>query len=337
MSLHQYVARPRSFGAELGALSRLEGDSFDLMRLVAALLVLWSHQSALIGLPEPIVPLLRCSLGTCAVYVFFSVSGYLNTKSMLRRRDLWRFLTARALRIYPALAVCTALTVIYCAVATSAPFDEFFLAAARYLTNAIWPTLYQHLPGIFETSSVPHLINASLWTIPREIGLYVLLAALCIRNARCAIVIATAVCITSELARSAGYSLPNSLQFGLPFFVGACCAAMPQSAIVLAGAAATCVAIGNVPIGCEILLGLSALAVGHLPLPRFLGMRHDMSYGVYLYAFPCQQIAVTVTHQFWPSLAIASALTLSLAWLSCLFVEEPALRFKSRVYRLGIN
>ena len=73
-------------------------DSFDLLRLIAALMVLWSHQHVLLGFPEPAVGAIEGSIGTLGVCIFFGISGYLNGKSLLRRKSATSFLIGRAFR-----------------------------------------------------------------------------------------------------------------------------------------------------------------------------------------------------------------------------------------------
>ena len=85
--------------------------NFDLMRLVAASLVFWSHQYSITGFKEPVVPWVG-SLGGFAVYVFFAISGYLNSQSVVRSRSSAQFLISRAFRVYPALIVCVVLCVV---------------------------------------------------------------------------------------------------------------------------------------------------------------------------------------------------------------------------------
>ena len=88
---------------------RQHTNAFDHIRLVAAGLVLWSHQHGLMGMREPFVGVLDGGLG---VYIFFAVSGYLNTQSLVQHGSIQVYLFNRALRIYPALAACVVFTVI---------------------------------------------------------------------------------------------------------------------------------------------------------------------------------------------------------------------------------
>lgn len=87
-----------------------------------------------------------------------------------------------------------------------------------------------------------------------------------------------------------------------------------------------------------VLLGL-AEAWGQLPLaycvlwlggkvPTRIGSRNDISYGLYIWAFPIQQSLAVLAPAWlgpWGSAGIALALTLPIAWLSWVVVERPAM------------
>ncbi len=79
-----------------------------------------------------------------------------------------------------------------------------------------------------------------------------------------------------------------------------------------------------------VVLGLGAL-------PSALGKRvaamGDISYGVYLWAFPIQQIVIAHLLGlvvFWSSMLLASIVTTALALASWHFIERPALRLRTR-------
>jgi len=88
---------------------------------------------------------------------------------------------------------------------------------------------------------------------------------------------------------------------------------------------------------CAIVaLPLVTIYLAHLP-PAALGLRtpkHDLSYGIYLYAYPVQQATAQLGltgPQLWiVALLTAGALTWVLAYLSWIYVEAPALALKSR-------
>ena len=56
----------------------------------------------------------------------------------------------------------------------------------------------------------------------------------------------------------------------------------------------------------------------------------DVSYGLYVYAFPTQQFVVWLVPAIgpWSLFAVAFPATFALAWLSWHFVERPALSLK---------
>jgi peptidoglycan/LPS O-acetylase OafA/YrhL len=85
-------------------------NSFDVIRHVCALLVLFSHHFVLSGREEPFVPGFN-SLGGIAVAGFFTISGYLVAGSFLHTSTMSAYFLKRAARIYPALAVCAVLMV----------------------------------------------------------------------------------------------------------------------------------------------------------------------------------------------------------------------------------
>jgi peptidoglycan/LPS O-acetylase OafA/YrhL len=67
-----------------------------------------------------------------------------------------------------------------------------------------------------------------------------------------------------------------------------------------------------------------------MPIIRQAGRFGDLSYGLYLYAFPVQQLVLTfLPRSTWPVLTCAAA-TVPLAFLSWHLVERPALRWKPR-------
>src|SRR5262245_22570122 len=89
----------------LGERATGRDNNFNLVRLIAAALVLVSHSWPLSGTPgEPLERFAGFSLGHLGVDIFFVVSGFLVTGSLLDR-PLGSFLRARVLRIFPALAV----------------------------------------------------------------------------------------------------------------------------------------------------------------------------------------------------------------------------------------
>jgi peptidoglycan/LPS O-acetylase OafA/YrhL len=86
-----------------------------------------------------------------------------------------------------------------------------------------------------------------------------------------------------------------------------------------------------------LLFGGAAIWVGrNLNLDRVVTRGWDLSYGVYIYAFPCEQLAVRALPphdrtSFALYYATALAATLAFAFASWIIVEKPALAAKARI------
>ena len=101
------------------------------------------------------------------------------------------------------------------------------------------------------------------------------------------------------------------------------------------GSLVTYVWLLPIPVAEAILplpLAYGLLSLGAL-LPVRLGARNDVSYGVYIYAFPVQQAVYAFGGHALGVVGFAMVsvvLTLPLAWASWLLVERPALRWGRR-------
>ncbi len=85
-------------------------NNFTLLRLAAAMTVLFAHSIGALGLPpdtEPVFRRVGFSLGEMGLDALFVTSGFLVTASLANRGDLVRFFWARALRVYPGLWSCS--------------------------------------------------------------------------------------------------------------------------------------------------------------------------------------------------------------------------------------
>ena len=77
---------------------RLENrdNNFDVLRLVAAVLVLLSHCYPLTGHAEPFAELTGVTLGEVGVVMFFAMSGFLIAKSWTDEPEPGRYFFKRA-------------------------------------------------------------------------------------------------------------------------------------------------------------------------------------------------------------------------------------------------
>jgi peptidoglycan/LPS O-acetylase OafA/YrhL len=157
-------------------------NNLNLIRLLAALSVIYGHSYFITKTPGSDLLLATVGqrfIGGVAVDVFFVISGFLVTASALNRKNVFSFLLARGLRIYPALIVCVCLTVFVLGPIISTSPVYWSQETLNYLlyncSLVINYTLY--LPGVFE--NLPDKsINGPIWSILIELRLYVATAFL---------------------------------------------------------------------------------------------------------------------------------------------------------------
>ncbi len=280
---------------------------------------------------------------------FFVISGYLVTLSWRNQPRFFAFVGKRVLRIWPALIV----VVVLCSLVvggsfTSLPIVGYFQQPSTwtYLRN-IWLETQFALPGVFTTHPLPNTVNGPLWTIPIEVGCYVVLAIaglfglLKSRKVWAALCVAYLVWFLSSMTIDLTGSMHHAWEFPAYFAFGSLIAAFHTQFLQhrwACTAVATIVAVAAYALGFKysaLLLFLPALliAIGTLSTPVLsrAGRFGDVSYGVYLYAFPIQQSV----YALWPglgfasSLALVTVLSLLAGWISWRCVEAPALRLKS--------
>jgi peptidoglycan/LPS O-acetylase OafA/YrhL len=310
-------------------------NSFDLLRLLAATAVIFHHDWPLAGLP--VRRLFSTDFGELGVGVFFVISGYLVTASWRRAPELGAFLRKRLLRIEPALVASVAVTaLVFGAYATTLPLADYFREPKVWLyvlrNTLLYPVTYD-LPGVFTHNPLPDTVNGSLWTLRLEFSFYLVVAALGLAR-----LLTPRVVGALTLAAGAAFLVLHvarpELRTGA-FMRFADIAAL-NGFLFLAGAFLD-LRERPVPLWAALLLapllltpawifGLPALvvAVGSLRSVRLPG---DISYGLYIYAFPLQQILAAHGKL---SFAAAVAATAPFAIASWFLVEKPALRLKPR-------
>lgn len=323
-------------------------NSLNALRLFLAAVVIVSHAPKAVG-EEPLSPG-GLEIGGWAVAGFFAISGWLVTDSRLRLR-LVDYFWHRALRIYPGFWACLAVTAFVLAPLTAALGDGRWspLPAIRYVVaNA---TLYVTEPIIGSTldgAPNPSNWNLSLWTLAIEFLCYVgigLLLSWGVARRRAAVTVvafvaASAAALAVDLGDlPVGGFVQQSLRLGAYFLAGALLLRWRSVPFSAPGAAVSVVALAALTVTGQMRV-LGALPLAYLclwlgrvlPLHR-IGRRNDVSYGVYVYAYPVQLLlAVAGVAGWWQPayIAVTLALVLPLAWASWLLVERPALRLKSR-------
>ncbi len=338
-------------------------DCFNFVRLVAAFLILGGHMYIIAGQAEPVIG--SFSFTGIGVALFFSLSGYLVTQSWISDPHVVHFAIRRFLRVFPTLAVVSALSVVALGplLGTLAPTDYFNRNDTwLYLQNiALLPDYY--LPGVFESAPMAGVVNGSLWTLPIGMLMYLTLMILgttrLLNSPTSVFVFATALCAGTiyygrhypEPLRLGPLELHQVLTFAPYFWVSVViCLFRPRLEFTLARSVAI-MAITLALVGSRYLTAWSWVAIPYITISfatqsdrlfRVPWQIGDLSYGIYLYAFPVQQ---TLWHFFHPRLPLSQILALSalvstlLAWATWELVEYPALRLKPRLHakRLSAN
>lgn len=333
-------------------------NSFDLLRLAAALMVVVGHAYPLAGLPSP--TLAGNSIQALGVKIFFVISGFLIMGSWQRDPSVWRFALRRALRIVPGLVGVT----VACAFGlglflTELPWRDYLVNARlwSYFSNLVLYPQYD-LPAVFASNVYPIAVNGSLWSLPVEMAMYVVGplvwagGAVLLRSGHRGLVLGCLGLTLASVFALRVYGMPPIVIYGtaLPafldvapyFLLGALYNASPlRRCLNLWAAVAALVLLAVIaphPVASEVLLygvlpyGALSLGLHASVAGQWLADRGDISYGVYLYGFPVQQL---VSHWMapahlapWTNITLALPLILLLAIASWWLIERPCLRFK---------
>ncbi|BBZ73627.1 acyltransferase family protein [Mycobacterium paraseoulense] len=291
---------------------------------------------------------------------FFAVSGFLITASWLRHPHLRDYSAARVLRILPGYYVCLVVTAfviapIGVAIQGGAALKLLLSTApvAYVAMNSAVVMLKADVGGTPQGVPYPGSWNSSLWTLVFELGCYAAVAAIGIAGLAHRRWVSPVILAAAVL----GEALSPPIALGQPF-AGQFAAVVSRFAVMFAAgallyqwrdkiparwwlvaASAVTVALGGTLLPHYRLLGgiplaYAVIASGAMLRNKRLRLRTDLSYGVYIYAFPIQQLLVIC----WPGrpnavvhAAVAAMAILPLAALSWFLVEKPAMSLKARL------
>lgn len=351
--------------------SRLDGrqgvaPGFDFLRIFLALSIVAWHVDAIVtgDVSYNSRPFLWV-YGYFTLASFFSLSGFLIAGSALRL-TLKNFLINRGLRIVPALAVEICLSALILGpIFTSLSAGAYFSSAAtwHYFTN-IFGWINYVLPGVFKDHPTD-IVNNTLWTVPHEIGCYVIMSMLMVTGlvrrpvlvaagAIAIIMLGTLLALAGPLPGVIGKVL-NVLFVGKASRLYICFVfgiflylarhRVPYSWPLFVAAVALCVGVGALPQpdGTDYPLANWLLALPMSYMTAFIGVtniwtpavlrRGDYSYGIYLYGWPIQQTLVALLPEQKSLLLHFVAvvpLTLAFAAFSWHFIEKPILGLRKR-------
>lgn len=301
------------------------------------------------------------TLGGAAVAGFFLLSGFLILQSWQRRPQLGDFLWKRVLRIYPAFLVASLVSALLVGTLGAA-------SATRYLSE-IKPTLLVksalllRIPDVPPTfTEQPHgSVNGAMWTIEHEFRCYLLVAllGLCGLSNRRFLWLGLSTALLGLYAlvplgdlgfrgeRLLFASFPAFVRlFGL-FLAGGCfylfrerIAFTKRGCWIAAGALILGLCFGPTAHLALATAGgylLFALAWARIPLLEPFKRGADISYGLYLYGWPVQQLGVLAFPALspWILFSVSALISASCGLASWYGVERPFLRLKPRGSRVA--
>lgn len=334
-------------------------NNFNIMRFVAAMMVILGHMSFILGVDVKVF--LGQAVSTIAVKILLLISGYLIAQSFMHDSNIIRYFIRRLFRIIPGLVGVVLISILVIGpIFTVLPLKEYFSHSMtwQYMRNILFYVQYS-LPGVFETNPYPNAVNGSLWTIPVEISLYIMLVILFLIFRRwditkISIIIGSALEIINISIRyirpSAvwcvyGTDLVAALAIIPYFFVGIFFTSkkIKKYLNLQLATAVLCIAqmmnIGGKKAEIMIFFVLPyfvfSFGLAEKPLFSKCFSKNDFSYGIYLYGFVVQQMTITVLSEYTLSLnvyfVICAFLTFIFAMMSWFLIEKPTQNLSKKI------
>ncbi|MEO7374069.1 MAG: acyltransferase [Terrimesophilobacter sp.] len=326
-------------------------NNFDALRIVAAAAVILGHASELRGHAEEMPVVFGIPLTQLAVGVFFVISGYLISGSWERRPHLPRYLTNRVLRIIPGLLLVVVVSAFVLGPLVSAlAAGDYFADSGTYsyLSNAVLVPNYA-LPGVFSGNPFPGAVNGSLWTLPAEFACYLVvpvIGSLPKRLRMPAWAGFALVCVVITLFMHLDFfgARVESASLMWVFFAGGALVRLGITTQRLRADVAVAVAVvwfvvvslrpqwGLYAAWIALPYCLLAFGVRSTPVLRHASRYCDLSYGLYVWAFPVQQ---AIIHFFgvlpWAlDVAVVTVISAAFAYGSWHLVERPSMMLAQR-------
>ena len=235
---------------------------------------------------------------------------------------------------------------------TSLPLRDYLADTQTwaYLRNALAVLRMQwELPGVFSDNVRPQ-INGSLWTLTIEVRCYALLAIAGLFGLLRQRVVANAAVLALLLFGLFFYEAVPLVGIAekwsgptLYFLIGVFLYINRNYVPLERGLFLFAVVVGGASFGTEWFDAVFPFVFVYLlfylayttPFLNVDGRVGDISYGIYIYAWPVQQMVCAWFPGIRPlgNTVLASIIVVALAWFSWHYLERPALSLKSRLTR----
>lgn len=339
---------------KLGQVFDPRHNALTSWRLILATGVVFWHSWPLTGREIGYAPAARL-LGDIFADGFFVISGFLITAAWIRRPSLKEYWASRVLRIFPGLWICLVMIAFVIApIAARVQHTSItFSAELGYVVNnALLNVAYFDIDGTPTDVPYPGVWNGSIWTLFFVLLCDVMVSVLGVagllkRNWVIPALLVTALYCSAHFSYSPeSYTWPQMLsRFFAVFLAGALLheyqdkiparwwlVALSIALVVASGFTQNYRVIGALPLAYAVIVSGALI--------RRTRLRNDLSYGVYIYAFPIQQLLATFglarLHPFL-FFILATTATLPVAALSWFVVEKRAMALKRRIFRRPVG
>lgn len=337
-----------------------DNNNLDLIRIMCAYFVIYAHAFALSpadgnnDILYKMTLLGYVSFGGVAVKTFFLISGLLVTNSLLSNGNILNYISSRFFRVFPAYAATIIITAII-----FGPWLSNFSLRDYFSYDDVWSYIFKtlrldvqyNLPGVFVDNTLS-AVNGSLWTIPMEIKSYfylllIYLTSIIFRSYKKTFIAIISIAILIEpFTPLKGHLIAKSedpsIYLLYPFFSAGCLLAILKNRITtsmlftLAIAAIIAFFLSDSDKAKTALFyifaSMSLLYASSLSLIRRLKIKNDISYGVYLWAFPVQQtIASLFVASPYVNILLSVVISSVFAYFSFKLIESPAMRLNKRM------
>lgn len=341
----------------LSNLIKRDRNNFDAVRLIAACMVIYGHANALVAQGMEAGDFVRSLIsfdysGSLAVKIFFFLSGLVVANSLLEKKSALQFMLARFFRIWPGMMFVVFVMAFFVGpVLTKLPLMEYLRndGVTGYVKSNFLMSLRFDLPGVFEDLRYSS-VNGSLWTIPYEVGAYIILLSLFLlgfhKKTVLVFVLLFLLCIDPFLENRLIFSWRDASagadDFGPCFAFGALLAVLKDRVVVglnwVVGFFVLFLVFNRVEYSKYLFYASLFFAILYIFSRSFVlrfRLPVDISYGVYLWGWPVQQILVYSFPEMGVQVHRVSAIFLAcfMGIFSWYFIEKPGIRFGGFVYK----
>ncbi len=342
-------------------------NNFNIIRFMAAIMVMAGHMAYIGGYSLPI--LWGQGIQSLGVKIFFLIGGYLISKSWLSDPNPLRYSIKRIFRIFPALIIYTVIAAyVVGPLLSDLPMREYYMnpQVSYYLKNILLYPVYV-LPGVFSNNPYPNAVNGSLWTLPVEVSLYILVPCILTligankknKKSFVFLIMITGLLCAAQILRLKKYpdwflviygtDIASALELIPWYFIGMVFTypcVQKKLNLQVASILLLCLSCLNANSVCYEMLRyiifsyfIFSFSLAEKPYFSRMFVKHEISYGIYLYGFFVQQIIVFVfkkvniaVGEIWLFL-LSVIITIGVALISCITIEEPSQKIIKKIIK----